>query len=215
MEGIIFKVQPYQESSKLVYVITSEGKRTLIAKGAQKISSELRTMTQYLTHIRFEHSLKMMFTLKDAKLIDDFERIKTNMKHFKETAYVLELFDKLIIDQEPIPRLYKKLVDFLNHPSYELNALRISFQFLYELGYDISLEPDGRRVIGFNISQGRLIYDSESYSSDVTIDDLILLLHIKKTTYDTIIEIPHETYLRLKKFMIVYIEYHLNTHIKN
>lgn len=215
MEGIIYKVQPYQETSKLVFVITPEGKKTLIAKGAQKISSEYRVLTQYLTHIRFESSIKTMFTLKDAVLINHFDHIKTSMKHLKITAFVLELFDKLIIEEGPTPTLYQKLIDFLYKPPFEVNSIRIAFQFLYELGYDVSLDPDGRKINGFSIPQGRLIYDGDTYPSDVSMKDLITLLHIKKTTYDTIIEITEETYQKLKKFMMSYIEYHLNIRLKN
>jgi DNA repair protein RecO (recombination protein O) len=215
MEGIIYKVQPYQETSKLVYVITREGKRTLIARGAQKMSSEFRVLTQYLTHIQFESSTKTMFTLKDAVLINHFDHIKTSLNHLKITAFVLELFDKLIIEEGPIPTLYQKLIDYLYKPAFELNSMRITFQFLYELGYDVSLDPDGRKINGFNIAQGRLIYEEEAYISDVSMSDLITLLHIKKTTYDTIIEITEETYQKLKKFMISYIEYHLNIRLKN
>lgn len=215
MEGIIYKVQPYQETSKLVFVITPEGKKTLIARGAQKISSEYRTLTQYLTHIQFESSPKTMFTLKDAGIINHFDHIKTSINHLKVTAFVLELYDKLIIEEGPIPTLYKKLIDFLYKPAFELNSIRIAFLFLYELGYDVSLEPDGRKIKGFNITQGRLIYEHETFLSDVSMNDLITLLHIKKTTYDTIIEITEDTYQTLKKFMVSYIEYHLNIRIKN
>lgn len=215
MEGIIYKVQPYQESSKLVYVMTPRGKRTLHAKGAQKMTSSLRILTQYLTHISFEDSLKMMFTLKDAKCINAFDNIKASIEDFKASAFVLELFDKLIIDEQPYPRLYDALIHFLNHKSYEQNALRVVFIFLDELGYDISLKPDGRKVKGFSVPMGRLIYESDAIRSDISMDDLIMLLHIKKTTYDTIIEISKETTKRLKLFLKSFIEYHLHTTIKN
>ena len=36
MEGIIYKIQPYLESSRLLFVYTQQGKMTLLAKGAQK-----------------------------------------------------------------------------------------------------------------------------------------------------------------------------------
>jgi DNA repair protein RecO (recombination protein O) len=195
--------------------VTPEGKRTLHAKGAQKMTSSYRTLTQYLTHVSFEASSKMMFTLKDATLLNDFSHIKASMTDFKAAAFVLELFDKLIIDQDPHTKLYQALIKCLSQPMLQLNALRIVFHFMYELGYDISLEPDGRIIKGFSIEQGRLIYEQEAITSDLKMDDLILLLHIKKTTYDTIIEIPKETYSRLKAFLKSYIAYHLHTQIKN
>ena len=77
MEGIVYKVQSYLESSKLLFTYTPKGKITLIAKGAQKLNSNDRILGQYLNHISFEEMPgKEMYTLKSAKLIHDFAHIK-------------------------------------------------------------------------------------------------------------------------------------------
>ncbi len=57
MEGIIYKVMPYQEHAKLLFVYTKIGKITLIAQGVQKIKSDHRVLAQYLTLIEFEQVL--------------------------------------------------------------------------------------------------------------------------------------------------------------
>ena len=42
MEGLIYKVQPYQEHARLLFVYTPKGKKTLLAQGSQKLNSENR-----------------------------------------------------------------------------------------------------------------------------------------------------------------------------
>ena len=64
MEGIIYKVLDYQENNKLLYLITKEGKKTLVAKNSQALNSQTRVLSQYLTKIKFEDNNKPMQTLK-------------------------------------------------------------------------------------------------------------------------------------------------------
>ena len=54
IEGLIYKVMPYLESNRLLYTYTPLGKVTLHAKGAQKMTSQLRVASQYLTHIEVD-----------------------------------------------------------------------------------------------------------------------------------------------------------------
>lgn len=215
MEGIIYKVQPYQETSKLCYVFTPNGKKTLHAKGAQKLNSKDRTLTQYLTHITFEESNQSMFTLKDAKLVEDYGTMKASLEKMKEAAYILELIDKLILDQDPHKEVFDVLLQVLSKGLIEENVIRFSLFIMHYLGYDLQLDPDGRTVKGFHIPSGRLIYDEEPYQTDLSIELLIELLHLKKTTYDTIIHVSFEHLRKLKTFMKMYIEYHLHLVIKN
>ena len=53
MIGLIYKTQPYQETNRMLFVYTKKGKKTLIARGSQRLSSELRLISQYLNLIEF------------------------------------------------------------------------------------------------------------------------------------------------------------------
>ncbi|HKL61406.1 MAG TPA: recombination protein O N-terminal domain-containing protein, partial [Acholeplasma sp.] len=63
-KGLIYKTQDYKESSKLLFIYTKKGKKTLVAKGAKRFNSDQRYLSQYLTLISFVDSDKTMFDLK-------------------------------------------------------------------------------------------------------------------------------------------------------
>lgn len=210
MEGIIYKVLPYQESSKLLMTYTPKGKITLIAKGAQKIASNQRVMAQYFTWIDFEPSLKSMFTLKDATLIDAFDVIKKDLNLMKEAAFILELIDKCLIEQENDALIFTSLIHALTKGALLENILRFSLHLITILGYDMPLEADGRKIKGFSIPQARMIYQEEDTYCEIQVEDLVWLLKLKHTKYDIILDIPNLTYQRLKHYIKSFILYHMN-----
>ena len=55
VRGIVAGEKPYNETSKLVYVITKEyGYISLIAKGAKSLKSKLRSITNKLSYCDFQ-----------------------------------------------------------------------------------------------------------------------------------------------------------------
>ena len=62
--GLIYKTQPYQDNNKLLYVYSNRGKITLVSRGSQRLSSELRIVSQYLTLIEFYDNGKSMQPLE-------------------------------------------------------------------------------------------------------------------------------------------------------
>jgi DNA repair protein RecO (recombination protein O) len=215
MEGIIYKVQPYLESSKLLFTYTPSGKVTLIAKGAQKMTSDLRVLSQYLTRIEFHFEQKAMYALKSAQLLDGFDSIKKDIKVFKDVSYVLELIDKAISENDTHEIIYKHLIHALTQGILKENLIRFSLHMLHYLGYDIPLEADGRVLKGLNITHSTLVYEGDSIPVDVDVTHLIYLLKLKHTTYDTKLHIPEDALNSLKQSLKTFMTYHLNIHIIN
>jgi DNA repair protein RecO (recombination protein O) len=214
LEGIIYKVQPYKETSKLCFVFTRKGIRTLNARGAQKINSEYRVVTQYMNHISFLDQEKSMFSLKKAKLISSFDEIKKDFEKTKFAAFVLELCSKLILGNETHSKIYDALINFFYSRDIRINALRFCIYLIKYLGYGIQINPDGSPVKGFNISLGRIIYAKETEDTDLNIVEVTKLLQLKKTTYDKIVDISETEIQVIKDFLVKYISYHINVQIK-
>jgi recombinational DNA repair protein (RecF pathway) len=156
-----------------------------------------------------------MYTLKDAVLIDAFDHIKKDLNVMKEAAFVLELIDKCLIDQEHDRHIFSLLINTLTQGSLLENILRFTLHMLASLGYDLPLEADGRNIKGFNISQARIVYQDEDTFCDIDIEDLVWLLKLKHTKYDIILGIPNMTYQRLKQYLKSFILYHIHTTITN
>ena len=215
MEGIIYKVQPYLESSKLLYTYTPSGKVTLIARGAQKMTSDLRILSQYLTRIEFIYEKKAMFSLKGGQLIEAFDYIKKDIQLFKDVSYILELIDKAISENETHDVLFKHVIQALTNGNVKENMIRFTLHMLHYLGYDIPLDADGRHLKGFNIVHSKLIYESDNLTVDVNVKHLIWLLKLKHTSYETTLNISDNDLEVIKLSLKTFMSYHLNIQLLN
>lgn len=210
MEGIVRSVSSYNENDRLIFLYTAVGRITLIAKGAQKVTSELRTIGQYLNLISFkEVPFKQMYILMEAKLINGYQDLKTD---YDTTLKVSILFDLLsfVSDNDDHEKIFILLKDALNQLSDEV-VLSFGFKLLKYLGYQMNLKPDGRDVMGFNIMEARLVYKHEHLKRDL---DLSLTTELLKLTYqsnDLLQKLDKATYHALKKFMYDYYEYHTDS----
>jgi DNA repair protein RecO (recombination protein O) len=216
IEGLIYKVMPYLESNRLLYTYTPLGKVTLHAKGAQKMTSQLRVASQYLTHIEVDVVKKDgLIPVSQIKIINDFQSIKNTYESMSEVALLLELITQCIDEDAPHKSIFQDLITILNSPHLNELSLRFMIRLLQMIGYDLDLSGDGRDVIGFHIPSASLIYTGDAKTSDIAMEDLILLLQLKYTNYDTILKISDTQLKSIKSFLIDYIEYHVHIKIKN
>jgi DNA repair protein RecO (recombination protein O) len=216
IEGLIVKVMPYLESNRLLYTYTPLGKVTLHAKGAQKMTSQLRVASQYLTHIEADFIKKEgLIPVSQLKIVNDFQSIKNSYESMSEVALLLELIQQCIGEDAPHQSIFQDLMIILNSPYLKEVSLRFMIRILHVIGYDLNLTGDGQDVIGFHIPTASLIYFGDSKTSDISMEDLILLLQLKYTNYDTILTISDTQVKSIKSFLIDYIEYHVHIKIKN
>jgi DNA repair protein RecO (recombination protein O) len=216
IEGITYKVLPYLESNRLVYLYTSLGKVTLHARGAQKMTSDLRIASQYFNYIQADVDVKEgLVPVSKLSIMNDFQTIKASFDTMTHVAFILEVIDKCIDSNDPHTLIFQELLEVFQHKDIRQQICRFMIRLLKHIGYDIPLKADGREVTGFNIAQATLTYQEDSLLSDISMDILILLVQLKHTNYDTILKISNLQFRELKKFFIAYIEYHVHVKIKN
>ena len=215
MEGIIYKVQPYLEHARLLFVYTEQGKKTLLAQGSQKVNHPNRILAQYLTHIAFKENQKSFFTLSEAKMIDDFKHLKEDYKKTKSAALILEIIDSCIVDQYSHQNIFKEAVLALHAASIHEAALSFALKMLTPLGYGLNLKLDGRTVKGINIEKGSIIYQNETDMIDLDVKDATSLLKLIYLPYQEIDAISDEIMTKIKSFILKYYQYHLQTTLKN
>ena len=215
MEGLIYKVQPYQESGRLLFVYTPQGKRTLLAQGAQKMNNMTRVLAQYLTQIEFKDTKKSFMTLTEPKLLHDFEDMKRDYQKTKSAAVILEIIDQLVVDDYSHVLIYKEMMQALLSPDVSISALSFALKILKPLGYDINLSGDGRKVIGVNIDKGGLIYQNQNDMIDLDTKDAILLLKLYYMPYQELADLEYKSLKSIQNFIVKYYQYHLQTTLKN
>lgn len=216
MEGLIYKVQPYQENSRLLFVFTPKGKVTLLARGAQKVNDRTRIISQYLTHISFkEYPNKTFYTLAEAKLINEFSLIKENYHKTKQAALILEIIDILIIDHIDFKMVFESALSALKESDIRVSSLSFALKILKPLGYDLNLVADGRPVKGISIEKGGLVYSKEPESIDLETKEAILLLKLYYLPYNEHGIYEVDAIKAIEQFIQRYYEYHLNIKLKN
>lgn len=215
MEGIIYKVQPYQEHGRLLFTYTPQGKVTLLAQGSQKLNQASRILAQYLTKITFKEGNKSFLKLQEGVIIDDFAAIKSDFSHTKSAALMLEIIDHLVVDNADHERIFHELDLALHGHDIELCSLSFTIKMTDILGYGLDLTPDGRPLKGLSITQGRLIYQDEVDPIDISLSDAVGILKMMRMPYALLTE-DLKIYLdAAKNFISKYYDYHLQTTLKN
>jgi DNA repair protein RecO (recombination protein O) len=216
MEGLIYKVQPYKETSRLIYVFTPDGKKTLNAKGAQKLTDKSRVISQYLTHISFkEQKDKSFYVLSEPKLLNEFKDLKNDYHKTKHAALILEIIDQLIIDHINYKDVFNDMIIALNEKDIRVSSLSFALKILKPLGYGLDLNADGRQIKGVGIEKGGLVYKNESFAIDLDTKDAIFLLKLYYLPYNEhgIYEI--DILDKIELFIKKYYQYHLNVTLKH
>ncbi|MFU8792414.1 MAG: DNA repair protein RecO [Acholeplasmataceae bacterium] len=214
IEGMIYKTQAYKESARLLFTYTSQGKVTLIAEGAQKMNHPYRVLGQYLTMISFQESPKSMVTLKDAKLLNTYKKIKDDYDTLKYASLILEIIDHLVIEDMPHNIIFSHVKAALDIDDLKTASLSFSFKMLKIFGYELNLKPDGRKVLGVNIELGGLFYEGESHIMDLDVTQATQLLKLTRYPYDQLETLSESSYQVLKNFLLKYVQFHLQTTLK-
>jgi DNA repair protein RecO (recombination protein O) len=215
MEGLIYKVQPYQEHARLLFVYTKNGKKTLLAQGSQKVNHPSRILAQYLTHIEFREGTKSFLTLAESKILDDFSKIKSDYHQTQSAAIILEIIDHLIVDEYQHHHIYDEMMKALKSPDITLSSLSFTLKILKPLGYAIDMQADGRKVKGVNIENGCLVYEGEQEIIDLDVKESISLLKLMYLPYESLEPIEEDHLKKIKVFILKYYQYHLQSTLKN
>ena len=153
-EALIYKVQDYKETSKLLFVFTPYGKYTLVARGAKNYKNNFFHLADYLNLIEVELDItKSMQTLKNAKLINSYENLKNDYKDFKIISKVLSVIDKLIVNIEYEDKIFKLILNLLLYYNKWIAYLSLLVKLTYALGYRLTFRNDD--IQGFNLKLGR------------------------------------------------------------
>jgi len=99
VEGVVISEKDYSESSKIINIITKEhGVIGVMAKGAKKMKSELRSVTTKLTYGYFHIYYKKdkLSTLISVDVINNFKSIKTDLQKIGYVSFISELTEQVL-----------------------------------------------------------------------------------------------------------------------
>ena len=99
VKGIVISENNYSETSKLLNIFTKEyGIISVMAKGAKRLKSPLRSVTSKLTYANFQINYKedKISNLIVADVIDPFNEIKKDLLKISYASFLLELTSQVM-----------------------------------------------------------------------------------------------------------------------
>lgn len=114
VEGIVISETNYQETSKIINILTAGGIVSAIVKGAKSLKSPLRVPTMNLSYSRFwlYYKENKLNTIKEADIINDFKNIKNDIILISYMSYLCDL-SKQVFKQNSNPKIYDLLISSL------------------------------------------------------------------------------------------------------
>ncbi|MEK7127414.1 MAG: DNA repair protein RecO [Patescibacteria group bacterium] len=133
LTGIILKRSNYGDANKILTVFTREiGKTKLMAKGIRRIKSrraphlELFNLTELVVY-------KEIIT--EAKVIDDYSKLKSDLKTTGYLFYLAEVLDKILPEHQPHEEVFDKLRRSLPSLKSLTSLKNIVVELMWDLGY--------------------------------------------------------------------------------
>ncbi len=224
-EGIIIKVNKYKEYDKIIYLVTSNGLLTLIAKSSFNYKSKNFSYTQELSKINFEYiksNKKSFDILTVGKSVDLYLNIKSNYEILYEVSLILDLSYKSI-EHISMYNYFYELLDFtlnnLNTTYNKFYLLIFKLKLLYLLGIGPVINEcsncGDKPSNLFSVESGGFVcskcYKDGDYSSDyLSILKVLYLIHLDKITPELFKDIPSECYDFINNIIKDYYNKYLN-----
>lgn len=140
-EGIVISRRDFSEADRIVTIYSKNyGKITTIAKGVRRPSSRKRGALEIFTQIKFSAAKgKSLDVLTEVDSIDDFNRLRNNLKKVSVAYFFVETINRSTADSEEDVNLYDLLLEHIRllYSRNDLKTLREEFieRVLIRLGY--------------------------------------------------------------------------------
>lgn len=232
--SIIIKNIDYRDADKLVTLFSEkEGKIRAIAKGIKKPNSSLRPCVQPFVHtLLFYTSSRELGLITQGRVLDFYSNIRDEINLSLNIMYLMELLDKSLMENVPMPQLYNatlQLLNILNEPNAAFNPLLFRYfemVLLKELGYRPVLERCvicGESVANINylsISEGGIVCsvcDGQAGNKiSISPESLAILKLLSCANMNTLnrVKTSDRTLKQIELILEKYLEYHLERKFK-
>src|SRR5919205_2105634 len=136
-EGVIIRRSDFGEADRLLTLITPQGKRRVVAKGARKTTSRLAGHIELFTHASLLLAVgRNLDIVTQSVILHSFDRLRGDLRRIGAAYYAAELIDRLIEEEDENRPAFDLLVATLQalDTSRNLN-LALRFYELRLLGY--------------------------------------------------------------------------------
>ena len=164
-EAIVLKSLDYKDNSKILYLYTENGLKSIIAHGVKKMNNINRFLSQNGNLIKVSYSKGSFPSLKEGELLNDFPEIKKDILAYTYLNHIMELVNNTISEDSDHSKMFsflKRMFSLFNE-SHDPEILSFIFELklLYFLGYGLNFKQcnicNRKESLVFNIDNGGLI----------------------------------------------------------
>jgi len=113
-EGIILKRKNFGEADRVITILTARyGKISVIARGVRRITSRRAGNVELLNRVRLHLFKGKGYTLTEAESIETFSTVKENLTLVTSAFHVIEMIDRLTVEEQMNQSLYDLTVSSL------------------------------------------------------------------------------------------------------
>lgn len=146
-EGIILNSIIYQENSKILYILSSDGIDSVLVRGAKKYKSGHINSTQVLTKVEYITTEKKLPVAVDLTVLDNYLIIKNDLKKMTLAEFILEMLYRSTLDNIDFGLLYKMIDYLLNEIINRTDLKLLLLQFQIKMLYFLGIMPNYRECI--------------------------------------------------------------------
>lgn len=144
-EAIVLRSRVYGEADRILTLFTREhGKTSAVAKGVRKPTSRLRGAVQLFSHTHLVlYAGKSLDTISQGEAEETFSFLQDDLILFTTASHCVELVDCLILERQPLKKVFYLLLAALRaleKEDPELVARVFEAQLLAAVGYQPQLE---------------------------------------------------------------------------
>lgn len=197
-EGLILRRSNFGEADRVLTILTDRyGKISVIARGVRKITSRRAGNIEILNRVKLHLFKSKSYTLSEAESIETFQIVKDNLTLATTAFHILELIDRLVVEEQRNPQVYNLTVSVLQ--LLEKNPRQIFIR-----AFEVKLLS----ILGFW---------SIDAIKDLSSEQKILLLKLEEFSWEQIedIEIFREQAVALERILRYYMERILESKLKS
>lgn len=146
-EGIIVKAIDYQDNSKILTIMTKEGKETYIAKGAKNYKSKTFAFSQEITQLQF--NVKKQY-ITSAKIMRSFPKIKSDVYKLRATMNIIDMVYQLsdhINNYQIFYDFFSKIINLIEEKN---SPYLLELIFKIKLTYLLGIAPNFKTCVVCN-----------------------------------------------------------------
>lgn len=226
--GVVIRQTKYSEYDKIITIFTKEkGKIQAIAKGARRPKSQLMGSTDIFCYSDFLlFSGKNLYNVNQSQIIDSFYSIREDIYKLSYGAFILELVDSSVLEEEPNELLFELLLKTLKVLSemdggYEKLSLAFQLKYISFVGFKPQLtrcvccQGETNGDIRFDVLEGGVVcskcftsnFSQISVKSDI-IEVMKRLLYCKLDELDSLV-ISKAEQKKIEEVLLRYITSHI------